>query len=116
MRSPISLSVIGSSPFQAVAQLEDLGGPLVDFIQQLRQLPQLIVAADLFVGAGVVRVHQVVDGQLAVVAAGLRGGVIRLDGLADDLQLLGRSSSCEPTALRSSAAGEAGLPARAWRS
>ena len=71
---------------------------------------------DLLVGAGVVRVgDQLVDGQLAVVAAGLGGGVVGLDGLADDLQLLGRELHVSRQLFDASAGGRAGLPARAWR-
>ena len=52
---------------EAIAQLEDFGRTGIDFIQQLFQLTEIIVAADPFIGPGIVRVDDdIFDGDFAI--------------------------------------------------
>src|SRR4051794_5931003 len=69
--------------FQAVAELEDGRAALVDLVEQVLEPAELIVVLHLHVRRGVVRVgDELVDRDLAVVAARLRRRAIRFYRLA----------------------------------
>jgi hypothetical protein len=76
---------------EAVAQAEDDRFAFIDVAQEVQEVADVVAFEDGLIGGGVVGVgDHLVDGQITVGAAGLRGGVHGADGFADDAQLLGR--------------------------
>src|SRR4029077_17757142 len=72
----------GVFAFESVAELEYLGGPVVDLGKKVTKLAQLIGVADPLVGAGIVGIgDEIVDRQLAVIGPGLCRGAVSLDRL-----------------------------------